>query len=89
MTNHGQSQEAFTFLENQTEKLNLAFLRVILLDRAYEKGIDKAREVYKKFNLAPPFGKDLHKNMLMYELEQTKVIYTFFTIDIISESIKC
>jgi len=73
MTRLNRMEDAYQYLEEMAAEINLAFLRVLYLDRSYEKGIDKARMVYKRFQLLPPFSCDLHKNILTYELEQKKV----------------
>ena len=48
MAKLNKREEAYAYLEESSGQLNLAFLRVLYLDRAYEKGIQKAREVYKR-----------------------------------------
>eukprot|EP00088_Acartia_fossae_P060933 TRINITY_DN7306_c0_g1_i5.p1 TRINITY_DN7306_c0_g1~~TRINITY_DN7306_c0_g1_i5.p1 ORF type:complete len:588 (+),score=170.09 TRINITY_DN7306_c0_g1_i5:55-1818(+) len=73
MSQWHKSDEAYTFLEENVGKRNLAFLRVLFLDRAYEKGIGKARDAYKRYHHLPPFCRDFHKNMLVFECEQAKV----------------
>jgi len=73
MAKLNKREEAYAYLEESSGQLNLAFLRVLYLDRAYEKGIQKAREVYKRFQHQPPYNSDFHNNILTYEKEQPKV----------------
>ena len=48
MTRLNRLVDAYQYLEEMAGKVNFAFLRVLYLERTYEKGIDKARAVYKR-----------------------------------------
>jgi len=73
MNKAGKSEEAYILLESATEKENCGELRVLLLERTREKGIQPCRTLYNRYHLLPPFSETFHKTMLEIELEQAKV----------------
>lgn len=73
MNKCGKADTAYQLLTEAVEKENSGELRVLLLERSREKGVDKSREIYSKYSLLPPFNKDLHLIMLNIELEQLQM----------------
>jgi len=73
MNKAGRGDEAFDELSACSDLERNGELRVLLLERTRDKGIEPARQMYTKYASLPPYSEQFYRTMLETELEQPKV----------------